>query len=288
MAASMTAFARVEEETEFGTMAWELRSVNHRYLEMNLRLPEELRALESGVRECVAARFGRGKIDCTFRFKPSAAAGLSLTLNEELVAQIGKLVNKVSATVHVSGGLSVGDVLRWPGVVQSAETNHDAIQTRALALLNSTLLDLQRTREREGDKLKSVILSRTSQLLALVGEAKTRLPEIVSQYRGKLVDRLADLKEGGDPQRLELELVMIAQKIDIAEELDRLAAHVGEVQRVLEQKGPVGRRLDFLMQELNRESNTLGSKSIDVETTRCSVDMKVLIEQMREQIQNIE
>ncbi len=288
MVASMTAFARIEEETEFGTMAWELRSVNHRYLEMSIRLPEELRAMETAVRESVGGRLGRGKVDCTFRFKPSAASGLSMSLNEDLVAQISQLIHRVSALVPVSSGLTMGDVMRWPGVVQTAETNQEAVQARAVGLLNAALADLQQARTREGNKLKSFILGRTSQLTQIVSLAKQRVPQVLEQYRAKLTDRLKDIREGADPQRIEQELVLVAQKIDVAEELDRVTAHVEEVERVLGQSGAVGRRLDFLMQELNREANTLGSKSIDVETTRCSVDMKVLIEQMREQVQNIE
>lgn len=244
--------------------------------------------MEGAVRESVSSRLGRGKVDCTFRLKAVAGPGLAMTLNEDLVAQLGHLVHRISALAPVSSGLSIGDLLRWPGVVQTAEVNQEAVQAQAIKILNSALKDLQQAREREGEKLKQLILERVSSIDTIVAQAKERVPQVLAQYRAKLTERLKELKEGADPQRLEQELILVAQKIDVAEELDRLGAHTEEVARVLGQSGPIGRRLDFLMQELNREANTLGSKSIDVETTRFSVDMKVLIEQMREQVQNIE
>lgn len=292
MAASMTAFARRESETPMGVMTWELRSVNHRYLDVSLRIPDELRAMEAAARERIVARLSRGKIDGFFRLRPSTEAGFKLTLNEALVAELVGL----SAAVHhqwgvhagLNSGLTVADVLRWPGAVQSAEANLEGVQRGAMTLLDQVLADLSDSRQREGNQLVTGMLRRCDTITELVGVTRTRLPDMLDLYRKRLRTRLAELASELDPQRLEQEMVLLAQKFDVAEELDRIVVHLDEVRRVLQQAGPVGRRLDFLMQELNREANTLGSKSVDIETTRASVDIKVLIEQMREQMQNIE
>ena len=288
MVASMTAFARREIETPMGVMTWELRSVNHRYIDISLRIPDELRGMETAARERLVARLNRGKVDGTFRLRPSAEAGFKLALNDALVTELVALGRTVHDRWGTPSGLTVADVLRWPGAVQPTETNLDGVQTAAMNLLDHVLSDLAEARRREGGKLATMVLQRGDVMTQLVQSARARLPEVIELYRKRLQSRLADLTATVDPQRIEQEMVLMAQKFDIAEELDRIFVHLDEVRRVLQQPGPVGRRLDFLMQELNREANTLGSKSVDLETTRVSVDMKVLIEQMREQIQNIE
>lgn len=288
MVASMTAFARREIETPMGVMTWELRSVNHRYIDISLRIPDELRGMETAARERLVARLNRGKVDGTFRLRPSAEAGFKLALNDALVTELVALGRTVHDRWGTPSGLTVADVLRWPGAVQPTETNLDGVQTAAMNLLDHVLSDLTEGRQREGGKLATMVLQRGDVMTQLVQSARARLPEVIELYRKRLQSRLADLTATVDPQRIEQEMVLMAQKFDIAEELDRIFVHLDEVRRVLQQPGPVGRRLDFLMQELNREANTLGSKSVDLETTRVSVDMKVLIEQMREQIQNIE
>lgn len=288
MVASMTAFARREIETPMGVMTWELRSVNHRYIDISLRIPDELRGMEAAARERLVTRLNRGKVDGTFRLRPSAEAGFKLALNDALVTELVALGRTVHDRWGTPSGLTVADVLRWPGAVQPTETNLDGVQTAAMNLLDHVLSDLTEARQREGGKLAAMVLQRGDVMTQLVQSARARLPEVIELYRNRLQTRLADLTATVDPQRIEQEMVLMAQKFDIAEELDRIFVHLDEVRRVLQQSGPVGRRLDFLMQELNREANTLGSKSVDLETTRVSVDMKVLIEQMREQIQNIE
>ncbi len=288
MVCSMTAFARSEQETELGVMSWELRAVNHRYLEISVRLPEELRAIEGSVRERINARLGRGKVDCAFRFKPSAAAGPVLSLNRDLVRDLVALTREIDDMLSHSPWNSALDVLRWPGVLEAREANQEQVKVEALALLAGALSDMYDGRRREGEKLKAIILQRCDAMGVLVDDARDRLPRVVQLYRQRLLERVNAVRQELDPQRLEQEIVLAAQKMDVHEELDRIEVHIDEVRRVIEQPGPVGRRLDFLMQEFNREANTLGAKSVDVETTRISVDMKVLIEQMREQIQNIE
>lgn len=288
MVASMTAFARREIETPMGVMTWELRSVNHRYLDISLRIPDELRGMEAAARERLVTRLSRGKVDGTFRLRPSAEAGFKLALNDALVTELVALGRTVHDRWGTPSGLTVADVLRWPGAVQPTETNLDGVQSVAMNLLDHVLGDLSEARQREGGKLATMVVQRGDAMTQLVEGARTRLPEVIELYRKRLQSRLADLTSTVDPQRIEQEMVLMTQKFDIAEELDRIFVHLDEVRRVLHQPGPVGRRLDFLMQELNREANTLGSKSVDLETTRASVDMKVLIEQMREQIQNIE
>ena len=288
MVSSMTAFARSEQETNYGVMSWELRSVNHRYLEMSVRLPEEMRSMEARIRERIASRLGRGKVDCFFRYRPNAAAGMHLNLNEDLVIELVNVLQRIDTLSAQPTTCSSIDILRWPGVVQLTESNKDQVQVEALTSLDEVLDELCSTRQREGARLCQVILQRCDGMHQLMVEARQRLPQIMEQFRNKLVSRLNELKEQIDAQRLEQEIALMAHKMDVAEELDRIDVHIDEVRRVMEQDGPVGRRLDFLMQELNREVNTLGSKSLDVESTRLSVEMKVFIEQMREQIQNIE
>jgi len=289
MTRSMTAFTRQEIKTEWGVLNWELRTVNHRFLEIYVRLPEDMRVLETAVRERIGARLSRGKVDCMLRFEPVAnAEHTRLALNKGLIQLLLDASKEVEGMLKNPGQIRSLDILRWPGVLQVVETDLDQLQNEALKLLDISLDELNLNRQREGKKMNEIIHQRCSAIREQVVHARQRLPEVSENQRRKLLNRLEELKSELDMTRLEQEMAYMAQKIDIAEELDRLEVHVEEVQRVLQQDEPVGRRLDFLMQELNREANTLGSKSADTQTTRASVEMKVLIEQMREQIQNIE
>ena len=288
MILSMTSFARRERDTRFGALRWELRSVNHRYLDVSLRLPEELRGLESAMRERIGARLKRGKVEAGLRFQPLDTQSGNLTIDHGTVKQLAAAIHEV--TIHISNPapVSLFEVLRWPGVMQQQEIDLEPLHEEAMALLEEALDEMVDNRRREGDKLKALILQRCDTIDGLVVKMNAHLPLLREQLGRKLAERLAELKGELDPGRLEQEIVIQAQKMDVDEELDRLTAHVSEVRHVMEWDEPVGRRLDFLMQELNREANTLGSKSNDTEVTRVSVDLKVLIEQIREQVQNIE
>lgn len=288
MIRSMTAFARRERTEQWGTAYWELRSVNNRYLDVTPRLPEEVRAIEGAIRERVRARLGRGKVDCTLRLSLGAGSDVSLELDLELARRIAEATREIDALLHDPARINAVDVLRWPGVVQTQTPDIDAVGKAVLELLDEALNELVATREREGQHIDGLLRQRCEEIQVLTGAVRQRLPEVLEACRQRLRDRLAEFAEQLNEERLEQEMAMVAQKTDVAEELDRLDAHIKEVQRVLDEEQPAGRRLDFLMQELNREANTLGSKSIDTETTRASVDLKVFIEQMREQIQNVE
>jgi uncharacterized protein (TIGR00255 family) len=288
MIRSMTAFARQEREDDWGSLTWELRSVNHRYLEVSLRLPDELRGLESAIRERASRRLGRGKLDCNLRYKPVQRRA-ALVLDADALAQTLTACEQIRD--HLTGGaatISPLDLLRWPGVIQEETTDLAPLAEATLALFDQALNELVETREREGAQIHEILSSRLDAMEPLVASARARLPEILARIRDKLRTRVAELTSSPDPDRLEQELAFLAQKMDVDEELDRLTGHISETRRVLELTEPVGRRLDFLMQEFNREANTLGSKSADSETTRISVELKVLIEQMREQVQNAE
>ena len=288
MICSMTAFAREEYRGDLGALVWEIRSVNHRYLEPYLRLPEELRAFEPVVRERLAKRLGRGKIDCTLRFKPGAGAEAGVEVNRQLVEQLLTAGSEVAGIMGVESALRPMDLLRWPGVIKEQEQDLGPVQQQALSLLESALGSLIETRQREGVRLGEMIAERCDQMQGLVGQVREMMPRILEAMRQRIRDRLQEVMEQLDETRLEQEMALIAQRLDVDEEMDRLETHLNEVQQVLERREPIGRRLDFLMQELNRESNTLSSKSNDAELTRIAVEMKVLIEQMREQVQNIE
>ncbi len=287
MVHSMTAFARQEHVAAWGSLQLELRSVNQRYLEPHFRLPEGLRDLEPGFREALRSRLARGKVECSLRFEPAGdAAGLAVS--RERLAELARALGEVRQEVHGAPLPDALALLDYPGVLENRGPDPETVKAEALALFRATLDDLVAGRAREGDKLAALIRERLNGIEAQVAEVRRLLPEILERQRAQLLERLEAVKAELDPQRLEAELALLAQKADVAEELDRLATHVSEVERQLGQKGPVGRRLDFLMQELNREANTLSSKSVVAETTRCAVELKVLIEQMREQIQNIE
>ena len=288
MIKSMTAFARRELNTPQGVLSWELRSVNHRFLDVSLRMPEEFRAVEMTVRSRIADVLRRGKVDGGLRFHPVATAETELSLNDSLVKLLLAANDKIEGLMENPARPKAMDILRWPGVLEVRETDLEEIQRTAVALFEDALAELVTQREREGADIQVLMVQRRDDLGEQVAAVRTCLPEILIAQRRRLSDRLSECRAELDESRLEQEIAYIAQKIDVQEELDRIDVHLAEVGRVLEQAGPVGRRLDFLMQELNREANTLGSKSVDTRSTRASVEMKVVIEQMREQIQNIE
>jgi len=288
MTRSMTAFSRKELKAPWGTLSWELRSVNHRYLEISPRLPETLRDLENPVREKVRNALSRGKVECTLKLKAEEAAPGELEINETYVKQLLDAAHKIGAITGESGTLSVPTLLNTPGVVQTPETDQSEIQQAAVRLLEEALKEFISNREREGDGLKNIINDRLEKIEEQVALVRANMPEILATQKEKLLAKLEEVTANVDQDRLEQEIVYIAQKADVDEELDRLDTHVKEVRRNLKQGGAIGRKLDFLMQELNREANTLGSKSINTLTTQVAVELKVLIEQMREQIQNIE
>ena len=287
MVRSMTAFARVERHGEIGSLDLELRSVNHRYLEMSLRLPEELRFLEMDLRERIGARLGRGKVECRIGYRPSAA-GQELLVDEELARQVANASRAIDAMLYNPSAVSSMEILRWPGVLQPPRLESGELREQLLDLLDRALDELVATRAREGEQLGALIERRCGAVEEVVEQLRGHLPEVAREMRRRLQERLAEVREELDPARLEQEMLLFAHKMDVSEELDRLLAHVQEVRHVLKQERPMGRRLDFLMQELNREANTLASKAADARTTRAAVDLKVLIEQMREQVQNIE
>lgn len=282
----MTAFAGSERITPWGTLGCELRSVNHRFLEVGVRLPEELRALEPLLRERVAAKNSRGKLDLTLRLRAPDNAQ-TLAVNESLLQQLGALATRLDG---VFPKLQVGftDLLQLPGVLQVQDVDAPALQAQAVALLEEVVGSFVIAREREGAKLAEAISERVDAIERIAAEVRILIPVIREGQRAKLAARLADLPHPVDPGRAEQELVLWLQKLDVDEELDRLSSHIAEIRRVLKQREPVGRRLDFLLQEFNREANTLGSKSVDSRTSNAAVDLKVLIDQIREQVQNIE
>ncbi len=288
MTKSMTAFARRENNDEIGHYCWELRSVNHRYLELSPRLPEEFRSLEPKIRERISAKLKRGKIDCNLRFNLVQGVHNTLCLNQNLVDQLVGLMDTIGKKLSSQSHADPGRLLSWPGVVESNALDLASLHNCALQLLDLAIDDLLEMRGREGAALETLITDRLKGIDQQTHLARQYLPEIRAALREKFTSRFAELKESLDPTRIEQEVLVLSQKLDIDEELDRLDTHVQEIKRVLKLKSPIGRRLDFLMQELNREANTLGSKSVDSRTSAISVELKVLIEQIREQVQNIE
>ncbi len=288
MISSMTAFAREEYRGDLGVLSWEIRSVNHRYLELILRLPEEFRKLEPNVRDRLNLRLSRGKLDLSLKFKPGAGAVTGLQLNRRLVDQLVTAEDELAELLDVDSNLRPFELLRWPGVLEEQEHDYTPIMQQAMALLETAIDSLIDNRLREGERLAEIVSQRCAGMLDQVERVRELMPEVLDGVRDRIRERLADVMEELDESRLEQEMALLAQRLDVDEEMDRLETHLEEVERVLTTDEPVGRRLDFLMQELNREANTLTSKSGDVEVTRAAVEMKVLIEQMREQIQNIE
>lgn len=285
---SMTAFARIEEHTEQGDLTWEIRSVNHRYLETSLRLDERFRPLEMRIKKLFSDKLARGKVDASLRYKTPEDQQSSLNIDQELAKSVIAHCDELALLTTRPAPVDMLRVLQWPGVLQADSVDQEALNKAVMSSLAQAIEELIETRETEGASLQNMISQRCDEINKIAIDVRERMPEIIEQNRTRLVERVADMQVQLDPERLEQEMVMLAQKSDVAEELDRLQSHVTEVQSVLQRNEPTGRRLDFLMQELNREANTLGSKSINTETTRHSVELKVLIEQMREQIQNIE
>jgi uncharacterized protein (TIGR00255 family) len=291
MIVSMTGFARAETQLPAGSLVCELRSVNHRYLEVALRLPEELRALEPELRASLQKELRRGKVDCIFTYRAAIQADRALELDGALIERLTPVLEELTARtrrtgVHIELGLV--DLLRYPGVLRESAADPEALSSAARKLFAAALADLKGMRASEGARLKELVLGRCEQLVAQVAQVRTRLPEVHAAIRARYAERLGELAVTIDTERLEQEIALILQRMDVAEELDRLDGHVAETRKIAASPEAAGRRLDFLMQEFNREVNTLSSKSQDLATTRLAVDMKVLVEQMREQIQNIE
>jgi len=283
----MTAFARKDVQTELATFTWEIRSVNSRYLELHFRLPEQLKAIEGPLREKLRKTLSRGKVECSLRYSLNEQQQ-DLSVNEELVAQLNRAADQVHGIIGPGNALDALEILKWPGVIRQGEVDQDAVAKQSLTAFDEALTELVEMRTREGAALKVFIEQRLERIQDETDKVKAILPEILNAQREHLRNKVAEVLEQVDSERIEQEMVILFQKADVDEELDRLHAHLAEVRRTLGQSGPVGRRLDFMMQELNREANTLSSKSISHLTTQIAVELKVLIEQMREQIQNIE
>ena len=288
MIQSMTAFVRQECVKEWGRATWEIRSVNHRYLDVSMRLPEELRSLESKAREAIGKKLTRGRIDCMLHFEASTTGSDKLGVNTELAQQVIDTTKQIAEMMKTPAEVSPMDIMRWPGVLEGSHSDHEAVSTELKLALEEALKNLVRNRAREGTKLAELISTRVAESRIHARRVREIAPKIIEDLQQRLRTRLGELSVEPDEARLEQELVLLANKLDVSEELDRLETHLEEVERVLNTKGVIGRRLDFLMQELNREANTLGSKSAHVDTTGAVVELKVLIEQMREQIQNVE
>ena len=289
MMRSMTAFAGSETEWDGWVIAAEIRAVNHRFLDLSLRLPETLRGLEGEIRGLIGDHAKRGRVECTLTLKPGDQTTTTLKINPPLISALLEASKTIeSMSDQTLSSFSALDILKWPGSLHQPETDRDALQKATLLMMREALQRFVQEREREGLQLGLLIKSRCELIQEETGKARQRLPIVKEQIREKVLSRLSDLALTADTDRLEQELVYLAQKMDVAEELDRLDLHLLEILKTLDQKEPAGRRLDFLIQELHREANTLGSKSGDIETSRHSVEIKVLIEQMREQVQNIE
>jgi uncharacterized protein (TIGR00255 family) len=284
----MTGFAAVAAELPGCSLAVELRSVNHRYLDLQLRLPDELRVLEAQVRELLAAELKRGKVDCRISLNHALPGATTLAVNAERVAQLRDAATEIMRHAPNASPLSVAEVLRWPGVLTEPSLAPETLAAQALALVRQALAELGASRAREGEKLKTMLEERCRGIEAQIERVAPRVPAIHDAYVEKLGARLKEAGLDPDTERLKQELALFATKVDVAEEVSRLTAHIAEVKRVLGEGGSSGKRLDFLMQELNREANTLGSKSVDAELSRAALEIKVLIEQMREQVQNVE
>jgi len=294
MIRSMTGFARRERAADYGTLIWELRTVNHRYLEISMRLPEELRGAEAEFRQAIQSAVRRGKVDASLQLRGGSGGRASLELDTALLDELIARSHEVTSRATQHGGSldqpTPLDLMRWPGVLRDRERDATPMLADAAALLAETLAALTATRDSEGDRIATMLTSRCRQLEELVGVVRARLPDVQARIHARVAERIQQLSLPAEANRdrLEQELSLLLSRMDVEEELDRLTSHVAEVGKSLAGGEPAGRRLDFLMQEFNREANTLSSKSQDTETTRAAVDMKVLIEQMREQVQNVE
>ena len=285
---SMTGFARESAESALGTLTWEIRAVNHRYLDVQFKLPEELRPSEQSFRQQVGERLRRGKVECSLYFRRAFDQSREMLVDEQLTGLLKKRLDELSSLLSNPAQIDPMDLLRWPGVVRQAEVETEPLADEASKLLDAALDSLVEMRASEGERIAAMIESRCADIDTLSAGVRTRMPDVLDAARAKQRERIEKIAVEADPDRLEVELALVASKIDVDEELDRLDSHVEEIRSVLGRDEAVGRRLDFLMQELNREANTLASKSADTETTSAAVELKVLIEQMREQIQNVE
>lgn len=285
---SMTGFASATRELPAAVLNVELRSVNHRYLDLQFRLPDELRALEPGLRELITGKLNRGKIECRIGFNALSAAQKPVELNNEVLNQLKALSEKLRLAWPDIKELTAADILRWPGMLGAEAVSLDEMRAACQETLSRVIEDFTGSRAREGEKLKAVLLDRVAQMEARMGVVAPRMPQVLAAYREKLTLRLREAMAADDDERIRQEVTLFANRVDVDEELSRLTAHFSEIRRILDKGGAVGKRLDFMMQELNREANTLGSKSVDADVTKVALDLKLLIEQMREQIQNIE
>jgi uncharacterized protein (TIGR00255 family) len=288
MILSMTGFSSISKEFPGGMLSLELRAVNHRYLDVQMRLPEELRVIEPQLREIITSKVSRGKLECRVGLSQQDSSAPTLEVNHDYLEKLLAVAGELQDRTLGMKGLSVGELMRWPGVLKSNVLAPEALQKLCLTNLATVLADFNASRSREGEKLKAILLERVESMEGIVASIRPKLPLIMDAYMSKLSGRLREALDNIDDDRIKQEFALFAQKIDVDEELSRLTTHLGEVRRILKADGQAGKRLDFLMQELNREANTLGSKSVSTETTQASVELKVLIEQMREQIQNIE
>jgi len=285
---SMTGFARESVETGIGTLTWEIRAVNHRYLDVQFKLPDDLRPKEQALRQQASDKLGRGKVECALYFRRAFNQETELKVDTDLVELIGHRISELTAKLSNVAAANPIEILRWPGVMQQPVIDTEPLFDEASKLLDATLAALGEMRASEGQRITEMLEARCADIEAIAATVRKRMPEVLDAARRKQQERIDNLDVAADPARLEVELALVAQKMDVDEELDRLESHLVEIRDAMNDDKPVGRRLDFLMQELNREANTLGSKSADTETTRAAVDLKVLIEQMREQIQNVE
>lgn len=286
---SMTAFARTQNQGDWGSLVCEVRSINHRYLEASFHIPDFLRALEMNMRETLRNSVRRGKVECLIRYQPAAnAVNACFKVNTKLAQQLSMAAEQISSFVKHPAPISATDILRFPGVQETAELDVQELKPQVMNVFETTLKELVSVRGREGEELKQLFLQRMDIIEKELASVKERAPQVIVEQNERIRKRFADLKLDLDANRLEQEMLLYSQRIDVMEEIERIATHVTEIRRILKNGGTVGRRLDFLMQELNREANTLGSKSVDSQMTHAAVEMKVLIEQVREQVQNIE
>ncbi len=288
MPKSMTGFGRHSTDTSFGELTWEIRSVNHRYLEVQLRLPDDFRAHDVAIREAIASRVNRGKVDASLRLRANSESVSDIQIDAGALSALTSAIAAVKQAIPDAAPVNPLDILHWPGVTAKQADLTEDKSREMMVCLTAALDDFLATRDREGEKTAEMLSSRAAQIRERVNDVKQCRPAVVQRQQEKLKSKLEELDLQADPQRLEQEMVFTAQRLDIDEEIDRIDAHLNELDKVLKRNGPIGRRLDFLMQEFNREANTMGSKSSDVDTTGATVDIKVLIEQMREQVQNIE
>ncbi|KMQ73419.1 YicC/YloC family endoribonuclease [Marinobacter subterrani] len=288
MIRSMTAFARQDVQGDWGTLTCEIRAVNHRYLEPSFRLPEAFRDLENRFREELRKQLKRGKVDVSMRLQSADNVAQGFEISEEMAQAVNEAANHINRMLDNPAHINALDILRWPGVLSVPEQDYGPAKEAATGLFEQTVAELASVREREGERLRPLFEDRLKTMAELVAEVRSRMPELLEAQERGLRDRFEKVRVELDPDRVAQEMVMLAQKSDVAEELDRLDAHISEVADTLKSEEAIGRRLDFLMQELNREANTLSSKSIDAGVTRIAVDLKVLIEQLREQVQNLE